>query len=370
MSDLLDRIRRARRERALEELLPLLIERAVPESERAEALAEARALVAESRSAGSIRATEAPRGLPAVLQSMAEGVMVVDEQGHILLLDAAPEAPFPAAEPTQADGGVQAQGQEELAHLERDFVARVTHDLRAPLTSIRAALEILEGERKESLSEAEKRLLDTALGNADRLASMINTILDFSKIAEGQMAVHPGKEDADAIAREARECLAPWAKKKRIEIKLSAAEALAPVAADRLRVVQVLVNLISNAIKFTPVGGTITVSVGPDPRGKASAAVFSVSDTGPGVPKESLGKLFEKFSQAPSPHEAAGTGLGLAISKALVHLHGGRIWAESEEGRGAVFSFTIPFWTGLPAVRPAPPSAPKPWWRRALRFLR
>ncbi len=331
MSEALDLIRRLRRERSLEALFFALVERSVPESERAEALAEARALAAESRVPA-----------PAVLQSMAEGLMVVDEQGHILLLEAPPEA-----EPAQPDaaGAVTAEGERELAHLERDFVARVTHDLRAPLTSIRAALEILEGERKESLTEAEKRLLDTALGNADRLAAMINTILDFSKIAEGQMSVNPAKEDAAAIAREARDCLAPWARKKRIEIELSAAEGLLPVAADRLRIVQVLVNLLSNAIKFTPVGGKIAMFVGPEPRAPEKAALFSVSDNGPGIPKESLGKLFEKFSQAPSPHAAAGTGLGLAISKALVHLHQGRIWAESEEGRGAVFSFTIPFWT-------------------------
>jgi signal transduction histidine kinase len=342
MSDILDRIRKARRERSLDGLLQVLIERAVPETERAEALEQARALAAEGRPSAVSQAAEGARALPAVLQSMAEGLMVVDEQGHILLLEAPPEAE--SAQPGSALA-VTAEGERELAHLERDFVARVTHDLRAPLTSIRAALEILEGERKESLTEAEKRLLDTALGNADRLASMINTILDFSKIAEGQMSVHPAKEDAAAIALEARDCLAPWARKKRIEIELSAAPGMLPVAADRLRVVQVLVNLLSNAIKFTPVGGKISMSVGPDFRTPEKAAVFSVSDNGLGIPKDSLGKLFEKFSQAPSPHAAAGTGLGLAISKALVHLHQGRIWAESEEGRGAAFFFTIPFWT-------------------------
>jgi signal transduction histidine kinase len=210
-------------------------------------------------------------------------------------------------------------------------------------------------------------MLNTALKNSDRLAELINSILDFSKIESGQMAVFPKKADAEKIAREAVDSLAPWASKKRLQLSLVATPDLPPIVSDSLRTVQVLINLLSNAIKFTPVGGQIVARVGmvsPADR----FVQFSVTDTGKGVAKADQKKIFEKFVQIASGEmHSGGTGLGLAIAKALVHLQGGKMWVESEEGRGATFLFTLPLWTADAKTASTPPPAPaRSWWRRLL----
>ena len=262
----------------------------------------------------------------------------------------------------------------ELQRMQRDFIAHVTHELRAPLSSIKAALEILEGEVAGKIKEDEARMLQTAMKNSDRLADLINSILDFSKIESGQMQVYPKKADAERIAREGVDSLAAWASKKRVQLSLAATPDLPPIVADSPRTVQVVINLLSNAIKFTPVGGSITVRVGA-PAGAANFAnerfvQFSVTDTGPGIPKAEQKRIFEKFVQIASGEmHVGGTGLGLAIAKALVHLQGGKMWVESEPGRGATFLFTLPLWTpefkeAATTVKKAAP--PRPWWKKLL----
>ncbi|MDE2237060.1 MAG: PAS domain S-box protein, partial [Elusimicrobia bacterium] len=336
-----------------------------------------------------------------VFGNMVEGVVMVDEQGKVLMMNPAAENIYgtrlsgvaglhltakagpehmvtlaaelttpedrainPAVEQTAAaeetrrilkaagavvqnqDGKIvgmvsqlsDAAQQKELQRVQRDFVAHVTHELRAPLSSIHAALEILQGEVADRIREEESRILSTALKNTDRLAALISSILDFSKIESGQMRVFPKKDDAETIAREAVDSLSPWAAKKGLSLKLLATLDMPPVLADSQRVVQVLVNLLSNAIKFTPRGGSISVRVQLAP-GKTAGGPrfveFAVSDTGPGIPKKDQERVFEKFIQiAAGEMHVGGTGLGLAIAKALVHLHGGKMWIESEEGHG------------------------------------
>ena len=228
----------------------------------------------------------------------------------------------------------------ELQRMQRDFVAHVTHELRAPLSSIRAALEILQGQFANKIEEDETRMLNTALKNSDRLADMINSILDFSKIESGQMEVFTKPSDAAKIAQDAVDSLQPWAQKKRIELTLSTPEGLPVVEADAARTVQVIINLLSNAIKFTPAGGKITVKLAKRAEGNQGFVEFSVTDTGPGIAKEEQGKIFEKFVQiAAGETHIGGTGLGLSIAKALVHLQKGKMWIESEPRPGATFLF-------------------------------
>jgi PAS domain S-box-containing protein len=260
----------------------------------------------------------------------------------------------------------------EVQRMQRDFVAHVTHELRAPLSSIRAALEILQGEVAAKLQEDENKMLATAMKNSDRLADLINSILDFSKIESGQMQVFPKKCDAEKIARDGVDSLAAWASKKKVNLSLVTAPELPPVTADAQRTVQVLINLLSNAIKFTPGGGAITVrlSLGADERGMAGqkSVEFSVTDTGPGIDKTDQKKIFEKFVQIASGEmHVGGTGLGLAIAKALVHLQGGKMWVQSEPGKGAIFFFTVPVYVSKDGTTTTgKPAAELPWWKSLL----
>ncbi|UPT73656.1 MAG: ATP-binding protein [Elusimicrobiota bacterium] len=260
----------------------------------------------------------------------------------------------------------------ELQRMQRDFVAHVTHELRAPLSSIRAALEILQGQFAAKIEEDEARMLTTALKNSDRLGEMINSILDFSKIESGQMAVYPKPTEAAKIARDAVDSLVPWAQKKRIDLTMTAPEGLPLVDADASRTVQVIVNLLSNAIKFTPAGGKITVKLAKRAEGNQGFVEYAVSDTGPGIAKADQGKVFEKFVQiAAGEMHVGGTGLGLSIAKALVHLQKGRMWIEGDAGQGATFLFTLPVHSGAVAeavaVRTkAPPKEERSWWKKLL----
>ena len=260
----------------------------------------------------------------------------------------------------------------ELQKMQRDFIAHVTHELRAPLSSIRAALEIIQSEFGVKMEAEEARMLGTALKNSDRLADMISSILDFSKLESGQMTVFPKPSEPGGIAKEAVDSLQPWAQKKRITLTLEAPGGLPIVEADPPRTVQVLVNLLSNAIKFTPAGGTITVKLARRMEGSALFVEFAVADTGPGIPKAEQTRVFEKFVQiAAGETHVGGTGLGLSIAKALVHLQKGKMWIESEEGKGAVFLFTLPVQTTQAVeatfvrTKPAKELA-VPWWKKLL----
>jgi len=255
----------------------------------------------------------------------------------------------------------------ELQKVERAFVAHVTHELRAPLSSIRAALEILSEELAGRLEGENQRVMGSALTNTDRLEGLINSILDFSKIEAGQMEVFPKTSNAERIAREAVESLRPWAQKRSVRIELNADGQLPLVEADVERSVQVMVNLLSNAVKFSPKGGAISVRVTPGEGEHKQSVLYSVKDSGPGIPKDKQESIFEKFVQiASGERHVGGTGLGLSIAKALVHLQKGQLWVESEEGQGACFVFTLP-----EAVAPREEAAvkvalapPRPWWKK------
>jgi signal transduction histidine kinase len=261
----------------------------------------------------------------------------------------------------------------ELERMQREFVAHVTHELRAPLTAIRAALDILNEEFQGRVNEEETRIFGSALHNADRLERLINDILDFSKIEAGEMRVSVKKADAERVTREAFESLKPWAQRKDIGYDFDSEQDLPPIMADSHRTTQVLVNLLSNAIKFTPAKGRVAVKVF-RPKDGEKVVEITVADTGPGIPQSEHKRIFEKFIQIATGEVRGGTGLGLAIAKAITHMQNGRLWLESEVGKGSTFYIALPLYGGpaedgsLPKPSGAEKTLPDalPWWKKLL----
>ncbi len=254
----------------------------------------------------------------------------------------------------------------EVEKLQSDFVANMTHELRSPLTSIKAALDLL---RKES--GGENQMLNAAIRNAERLNSIITDILDFSKLQSGKLVFRQERTDPAGIAREAADSMKAWAQSKGVALELRLEPGLPPVYADPNRTSQVLINLLSNAIKFTPARGRIEVSVDAGKEALSNYVFFSVKDTGPGIRKEDQEKIFEKFVQVASGEKVGGTGLGLAITKAMTVMQGGRLTLESEPGKGTIFRAAMPVYRGqgeaqAAAETTAAPQPAKPWWRKLL----
>jgi signal transduction histidine kinase len=222
--------------------------------------------------------------------------------------------------------------------------AYLTHELRAPVTSIRLGLEILAEQVEGKLESDEKQMLDLAIKNTHRLEGLVNDIMDYSKIAAGKMAIVKQACDARTLVDDAVDAMKAVATAQGVKIVKDVSPMLPRCAAENRRVVQVLINLLSNALKFTPVRGTVTISVSEGRYEHQGTLLFKVKDTGAGIAPDQLEKVFGMFEQAGSSNlkKAEGTGLGLTLARAMVDLHGGRIWAESWKGCGATFCFTIP----------------------------
>ncbi|HKY07582.1 MAG TPA: ATP-binding protein [Candidatus Binatia bacterium] len=229
----------------------------------------------------------------------------------------------------------------QLDHMKSDFVSNVSHELRTPLTAIKGSVDnMLDGITGE-LSEKQLRYLVRIKSNTDRLGRLINELLDLSRIESGKIDIVPVKLPAVALAKEVAEILRPVAAEKLISLEVSHDGGEVYGWADHDKITQVLVNIVGNAIKFTPSNGKVTITL--DQREKGFVTL-SVKDTGPGIPADEIDRIFDKFYQVAkvNKEKTKGAGLGLAISKALVEMHGGRVWIESEVGEGSVFSFTIP----------------------------
>lgn len=219
-----------------------------------------------------------------------------------------------------------------------DFLGMVSHDLRTLLGGIAlsAALQLRyakddEGGR-QTVKAAHKIQRYTA-----RMNRLIGDLIDVSSIEAGRLSVELGRHDAMALIRETEEAFQPSASAKGIAIERELTEGAVLAKFDHDRILQVLANLLSNAIKFTPEGGRIWLRVAP----AGSEVLFSVSDTGSGIPAEQLEAVFERFWQVKA-HDRRGLGLGLFITRCIVEAHGGRVWAESEPGKGSRFFFTLP----------------------------
>ena len=216
-------------------------------------------------------------------------------------------------------------------------LAVVAHDLRNPLTAIRMDAEMLSVTLRPSVGDFERQSLDRIMAITRRMDGLIQDLLEVSRMERGTLALEAYPRDPAALLREAAHALAPLASAHGLTLNVEAADGLAGVMADGERVVQVISNLVGNAVKFTPEGGTVTLACAP-----AEGEVrFSVSDTGPGLPPEQVPHIFGAFWQARHA-DRRGLGLGLSIARGLVEAHGGRIWVESEPGRGATFVFTLP----------------------------
>jgi PAS domain S-box-containing protein len=234
----------------------------------------------------------------------------------------------------------------ELDRLKDEFVALVSHELRTPLTSIRGYLElVLDGEAGE-VTDEQRQFLGVVERNANRLLDLVGDLLFLAQIEAGKLSLEVGAVDLAAVAAESVETARPLAEEKSITLTL-ATSPLPLLAGDRARLAQLLDNLVSNAIKFTPEGGRVDV--------RASAArgnaILEVRDTGMGIPADEQAHIFERFFRTSRATEQAiqGTGLGLAISKAIVHAHAGRITLASSEGEGATFRVAIPIRAAAPA---------------------
>ena len=229
----------------------------------------------------------------------------------------------------------------ELDRMKSDFVSHVSHELRTPLTAIKGAVDLILREMAGPLTEKQIHYLTRVRANTQHLAGLINDLLDLSKIESGKIEVKTRRVSLGGLVHEVVEALRPVAAEKVIALETTIREPSILVWADRDKINQVLMNLIGNAIKFTPAQGRVTVSAS---RNGHESVQVSVSDTGPGVPPDEKEKIFTKFYRIAEVNgeNSKGTGLGLAISKALVELHGGKIWVESEEGHGSTFSFILP----------------------------
>jgi PAS domain S-box-containing protein len=226
---------------------------------------------------------------------------------------------------------------EELDYLKTLSISVATHELRSPLTSIKAYLDnLFEGVAGE-LPEKISYYLSRIRYNTDRVIRLVNMFLDISRIETGHMQLELDTVSVSEVITDVVRDFECVARNKEIAIRASAVMDV-PVRADRQRVEQVLHNLLHNAVKFTPAGGEIVVQSHRTDREKVT---ITIADTGCGIPPGHTERVFHKFHRAPSPVQE-GAGLGLAVSKSLVELHGGNIWVESELGRGSKFSFTLP----------------------------
>ena len=225
----------------------------------------------------------------------------------------------------------------EVDKMKMDFFALMSHELRTPLTSIKEGTNLfLEGKGGE-VTEKQKKLLTIMSEESDRLIELVNSVLDLSKLESGLLAFNFTTEELGPLITRVVHEVRPLAEAKHIKINQDVAE-LPAIFMDSERMLQVLRNLISNALKFTPSGGMVSITA----RSAEQVVTVAVSDTGPGIPQEQAAVIFDKFRQGPGPGKFPGTGLGLAIVKHIIQSHGGSVWVQSNEGCGSTFTVQLP----------------------------
>jgi PAS domain S-box-containing protein len=280
------------------------------------------------------------RLLAALRKLAATGSVATQAEAHLIRLDGATiEAEITAT-------GVTFDGRPAVQVLVRDVGERravermkdellsvVSHELRTPLTSIRGSLGLLAGGLLGTLPPPGQRMLDIAVGNADRLMRLLNDVRDLQRMRAGRLTLDVQPCEVSQMVDQAASEMRGMA--ERANVALSVGDARGVVMADADRLVQVLTNLLSNAIKFSPENGAVHLAVDDDGR----RVRFSVSDRGRGIPTDKLETIFERFEQvdASDSRLQGGTGLGLAICRGIVQQHGGRVWAESAPNEGSTF---------------------------------
>jgi PAS domain S-box-containing protein len=240
-----------------------------------------------------------------------------------------------------------------VERLKDEFVGTVSHELRTPLTSVVGSLGLLRSGSVGDLPDAARRLVEIAENNSRRLIRLINDILDIEKIGSGRMHFESAPLDVARMLDQAIDSSHGLASTRQVALELSADERPLIVQGDIDRLLQVVVNLLSNAIRFSPEGGTVRVSVARE----GEEAVIAIEDEGPGIPADFRDRMFERFSQASNGAAmSGGTGLGLAISREIVLAHHGKIWFGAAKSGGARFAFSLP----LPPADPRTESGARP----------
>jgi signal transduction histidine kinase len=225
-----------------------------------------------------------------------------------------------------------------LDRMKDEFVSTVSHELRTPLTSIRGSLGLLSTGLLGEISDKATSLLRIAVSNSDRLVRLINDILDLERMTSGRAPLAFRRISLEELLRQAIETMQPMAEAE--DVRLASDPTAVFIEADSDRLLQVITNLLSNAIKFSPPRSTVRIAI----VHATDGVTVSVIDEGRGVPADKLESIFDRFQQvdASDSRQKGGTGLGLAICRTIVHQHGGRIWAEQNDTRGAIFRFFLP----------------------------
>lgn len=256
---------------------------------------------------------------------------------------------LPASSP-RAYFAISIEDLTELRRLERvrrDFIANISHELRTPLASVRLLAETLE-EAIDTDPERAQEFVEKIENEVQHLSSLVTELLELARIESGQMPMTIEPVGAEQLVREVMARMLPLAQRHRVTLRTEIAQGETQVAADSKQIARVLVNLVHNAIKFTPSGGEVVIGTRAQEEGRTQQ--FFVRDTGVGIRPEELPRIFERFYKADRARSKAdyigpgggGSGLGLAIARHVVEAHGGRISAQSVPGQGSAFLFTLP----------------------------
>lgn len=227
-----------------------------------------------------------------------------------------------------------------ISKMKSDFISAVSHELRTPLTSIKGYASILMAGKLGTLPEAVKERLEKINKHSDSLVKLINDLLDISRIEAGKVEMKFEEASLNEIASSVVDLLQPQLREKEIELKTDLAQNLSQVLVDHSQVERVFINLLGNAIKFTPSGGGIKISA----RENHDSIEVIVADSGIGIAEQDLAKIFEEFYRVDNPLNQAlkGSGLGLSLVKYIIEAHQGKIWAKSQLNKGSEFHFTLP----------------------------
>jgi hypothetical protein len=297
--------------------------------------------------AGAIGAASARVMVASVVRGRDLGIdqvmEILDEASHVIEYSRQLETKSRELEQASAELRAANERLKELDRLRDDFLATVTHELRTPLTSIRSFSEILR-DNPTLPGEQREQFLSIVVRESERLTRLINQVLDLARFEAGRFDWRIGEVALDSLIADAAAATSQLFKDKSVALDIRLPARLPPVRVDRDQLMQVVINLLSNAVKFCQPGtGRVTVTA----RALSQAVQVSVADNGPGIAPENHAVIFEKFRQVGDMLTAKpeGSGLGLAICRRIVEHLGGRIWVDSDVGRGATFSFSVPFAT-------------------------
>jgi signal transduction histidine kinase len=237
----------------------------------------------------------------------------------------------------------------ELDRMKSDFIATVSHEFRTPVTSINMSVDILTQGILGPLNDRQKELVESAREDCRRLTKLARELLQLSKLESGRLQIRNEELDVRAVVESSVRSMQLQFQERNVTLSLDIPDSLPHLMADEQQLTWVITNLLTNALKYTPPGGSVSIRATPE----ATGIRVDVQDTGQGISKENLGMIFDKFVQVKQSSDSTpgSVGLGLAIAKEIVDMYGGRIWATSEPGRGSTFSFVLPASIASPAPR-------------------